>query len=132
MPFGVLENDIILVISAVLSLIVMLLFWRVKKNSLQIAQNAGGFKTLMHLPYRQMRRSVKGKFGVYKLFLIILFILFTAVAFFWLHMKFGPLAAGIFCLPCAALTAVLFSELIWHCQRPEAFGLCTRQTRSAR
>ena len=41
MLFGLLEGDMLLIIGAVLSLMTMLLFWRVKKNSLQLAESSG-------------------------------------------------------------------------------------------
>lgn len=81
MLFGLLEGDMLLIIGAVLSLMTMLLFWRVKKNSLQLAESSGKLRTLMHMPYRQVRRSIQGKLGAHKLFLLFLLLVF-AVAFF--------------------------------------------------
>ncbi|HIR02755.1 MAG: potassium channel family protein [Acutalibacteraceae bacterium] len=113
MLFGLLEGDMLLIIGAVLSLMTMLLFWRVKKNSLQLAESSGKLRTLMHMPYRQVRRSIQGKLGAHKLFLLFLLLVFAVAFFLWLYMQWGAVAAAFLCLPCAALTAVFFNELVW-------------------
>ena len=87
MLFGLLEGDMLLIIGAVLSLMTMLLFWRVKKNSLQLAESSGKLRTLMHMPYRQVRRSIQGKLGAHKLFLLFLLLVFAVAFFLWLYMQ---------------------------------------------
>ena len=67
----------------------------------------------MHMPYRQVRRSVQGKFSVHKLLLFFLFLVFTVAFFLWLYMQWGIVTAAFLCLPCAALTAAFFNELVW-------------------
>lgn len=67
----------------------------------------------MHMPYRQVRRSVQGKFSVHKLLLFFLFLVFTVAFFLWLYMQWGIVTAAFLCLPCVALTAAFFNELVW-------------------
>ena len=109
----IIGENIILIISALLSLIMLLLFRRVKRSSLKPPGMAGSIKTAINLPFREFKAQVRGHFGVPKVFLFILVLLFAAVSFLFLLYRFNLAAAIILCIPSAVCISFLFSEIIW-------------------
>lgn len=107
----IIGENVILIISALLSLIMLLLFRRVQKNS--PPGKPGSFKSALNLPFREFKAQVRGRFNAPKVFLFVLVILFAAVSFVFLLYHFGLAAAIIFCVPCAVCISFLFSEIIW-------------------
>lgn len=106
-------KNIILIVSALLSLMMIVMFRRIKKNSLKHSGASGGFKSAMNLPYRQFKAEIRGHFGAPTLFLLLLLLLFAAVSFAFILYRFNIAAAVLLCIPCAAACSFVFSEIIW-------------------
>ena len=109
----IIGENIILIISALLSLMTLLLFRRVKKNSLKLSGSSGSFKAAVNLPFREFKAQVRGHFGAPKVFLFLLVLLFATASFLFLLYRFNLTAAILFCIPGAVCISFLFSETIW-------------------
>lgn len=91
----------------------IVMFRRIKKNSLKLFGTAGGLKSAINLPYRQFKAEIRGRFGAPKLFLLLLLLLFTVVSFAFFLYRFHIMAAILLCIPCAFVVSFVFSEIIW-------------------
>ncbi len=108
-----LTSNIFLIVSAIISLIVILLFRKLNRNTFNKEKFEQNVKKNLNYPYKKFRDIFKGKFKISKVFMILLIIIFTAIAFMFLYVNFGIVLATVFCIPVALITTLIFTEFIW-------------------
>ncbi|MGN0550716.1 MAG: ion channel [Acutalibacteraceae bacterium] len=113
MLFYVLEKDVLLVISALLSIFIILFFSKVKNVYNNSNESALMIKTAFSYPYRRFKSIIKDKFKFSSFFMLSLIAVFMVAAFYFIKIKLGLTLAIMLFIPVAVAVTFAFLEIIW-------------------